>query len=73
MAISKHGSRALESLFKMSTMEFKVKIMEELSNKSQLLNSSMFGTLIAQKLNVELYKKSFNSWKSSIEKAIKIK
>lgn len=47
--------------------------MEELSNKSQILNSTMFGQVILTKLKVELYKKSFHNWKSAIEKEEKTK
>lgn len=47
--------------------------MEELSDKSQILNSSLFGQLIADKLRVELYKKSFQSWKTSLDKEEKSK
>lgn len=73
LAISKHGSRALEKIFFASATEQKVKIMEELSNKSQILNSTMFGQVILTKLKVELYKKSFHNWKSAIEKEEKTK
>ncbi|XP_077302700.1 nucleolar protein 9 [Arctopsyche grandis] len=72
-ATAKYGSRALEKIFSMSAIEQKVKIMEELSNKSQILNSTMFGQLILTKLKVELYKKSFQNWKASLDKEEKTK
>lgn len=73
LAVSKYGSRALEKIFFAAATDQKVKIMEELCHKSQILNSTMFGQFILTKLKVELYKKSFHNWKSSIEKEEKTK
>lgn len=73
LAISKYGSRALEKIFGVSSIEMKKLIMEELSNKSQLLNSTMFGQLISTNLKVDLYKKSFQTWKTAMDKESKVK
>ncbi|XP_073948705.1 nucleolar protein 9-like [Choristoneura fumiferana] len=62
LALSQHGSRALERIFDAASLEQKVKIMTEMSDKSNLLNSTKFGRLVAAKLDVEGFKASQKKW-----------
>ncbi|CAB3229303.1 unnamed protein product [Arctia plantaginis] len=68
LALSQYGSRALEQVFTVATLEQKLKIMAELSDKSNLLNSTNFGRLIATKLDVATYKLSQKKWEESWKK-----
>ncbi|CAH0717576.1 unnamed protein product, partial [Brenthis ino] len=65
LALSQHGSRAFEQIFEAATIEQKVKIMTELSDKSNLLNSTNYGRLIATKLDVNTFKLSQKNWEQS--------
>ncbi|XP_047505968.1 nucleolar protein 9 [Pieris napi] len=65
LAMSQHGSRAFERIYESASNEQKVKIMAELSEKSNLLNSTNFGRLIATKLDVAGFKLSQNKWEQS--------
>ncbi|CAF4860604.1 unnamed protein product [Pieris macdunnoughi] len=65
LAMSQHGSRAFEKIYESASNEQKVKIMAELSEKSNLLNSTNFGRLIATKLDVAGFKLSQNKWEQS--------
>lgn len=68
LALSQYGSRALEQVFTVASLEQKLKIMSELSDKSNLLNSTTFGRLIATKLDVATYKLSQKKWEESWKK-----
>ncbi|XP_052743504.1 nucleolar protein 9 [Bicyclus anynana] len=65
MALSQYGSRAFEKVFEVASLEQKVKIMTELSDKSNLLNSTNCGRLIAAKLDVATFKTSQKQWEKS--------
>ncbi|CAG4968955.1 unnamed protein product [Colias eurytheme] len=58
LAMSQYGSRAFEKIYEASSNEQKIKIMAELSDKSNLLNSTVCGRLIATKLDVATFKLS---------------
>ncbi|KAJ0171267.1 hypothetical protein K1T71_012817 [Dendrolimus kikuchii] len=68
LALSQYGSRAFEQIFEVATLEQKVKIMTELSDKSNLLNSTNYGRLIAGKLDVATFKMSQKKWEQSWKK-----
>ncbi|XP_075985399.1 nucleolar protein 9 [Anticarsia gemmatalis] len=68
LALSQYGSRAFEQVFAVATMEQKLKIMTELSDKSNLLNSTNYGRLIATKLDVATYKLSQKKWEETWKK-----
>ncbi|XP_046973540.1 nucleolar protein 9 [Vanessa cardui] len=68
LALSQHGSRAFEQIFEASSPEQKVKIMTELSDKSNLLNSTNYGRLIATKLDLNTFKVSQKKWEESRKK-----
>ncbi|OWR41695.1 hypothetical protein KGM_213376 [Danaus plexippus plexippus] len=65
MAISQYGSRAFEQVFEAASMEQKVKIMKEMSDKSNLLNTTSYGRLIATKLDISTFKASQKKWEQS--------
>ncbi|CAH2097326.1 unnamed protein product [Euphydryas editha] len=68
LALSQHGSRAFEQIFEAASPEQKVKIMTEISDKSNLLNSTNYGRLIATKLDVNTFKVSQKKWEESRKK-----
>lgn len=68
LALSQYGSRAFEQVFTAASMEQKIKIMTELSDKSNLLNSTKFGRLIAAKLDVATFKLSQKKWEETWKK-----
>ncbi|XP_045761936.1 nucleolar protein 9 isoform X2 [Maniola jurtina] len=65
LALSQHGSRAFEQIFEAASMEQKIKIMSEISDKSNLLNSTNYGRLIAAKLDVATFKTSQKTWENN--------
>lgn len=68
LALSQHGSRAFEQIFSVASMEQKLKIMTEISEKSNLLNGSAYGRLIADKLHVAAFKTSQKKWEDAWRK-----
>lgn len=68
MAMSKHGSRAVEKLFDASTDSQKIRIVKELAEKLNQLNSTPTGRLINYKFRVETYKLSPAQWKAAFNK-----
>ncbi|CAH0597091.1 unnamed protein product [Chrysodeixis includens] len=68
IALSQYGSRAFEKIFEVASPEQKVKIMTELADKSNLLNSTTYGRLIATKLDVATFKLSQKKWEESWKK-----
>ncbi|VVC86378.1 unnamed protein product, partial [Leptidea sinapis] len=64
LALSQYGSRAFEQVYQVASNEQKVKIMTELSDKSNLLNSSSYGKLLATKYDVAMFKQSQTKWES---------
>ncbi|XP_053618635.1 nucleolar protein 9 [Plodia interpunctella] len=65
LALSQYGSRSFEKLYEAASSEQKVKIMTEISDKSNLLNSTPFGRLIAGKLDVDTFKLSQKKWEQT--------
>ncbi|XP_013201009.2 nucleolar protein 9 [Amyelois transitella] len=65
LALSQYGSRAFEQLFQAASDEQKLKMMAEISDKSNLLNSTPFGRLVAGKLDVETFKLSQKKWEQA--------
>ncbi|XP_026728559.1 nucleolar protein 9 [Trichoplusia ni] len=68
IALSQYGSRAFEQIFQVASPEQKIKIMTELADKSNLLNSTTYGRLIATKLDVATFKLSQKKWEESWKK-----
>ncbi|XP_061723870.1 nucleolar protein 9 [Cydia pomonella] len=67
LALSQHGSRALERIFEAASRDQKVRIMAELADKSNLLNSTKFGRVVAAKLDVEGFKKGQKQWEQKFK------
>ncbi|KAL0811657.1 hypothetical protein ABMA28_009107 [Loxostege sticticalis] len=65
LALSQHGSRAFEQIFESASPEQQVKVMTEISDKSNLLNSTNYGRIIAAKLDVATFKLSQSKWEQS--------
>lgn len=63
MACSKHGSRALESLYAVSSLKNQMKIMEELASKEGLVTGTEVGRIIANKYALDLFNHRRNEWK----------
>ncbi|KAJ2938927.1 hypothetical protein O0L34_g17738 [Tuta absoluta] len=68
LALSQYGSRAFEQIFQACSQEQRIKIMTELSDKSNLLNSTQYGRLIATKLDVATFKLSQKNWEEAWKK-----
>ena len=68
LALSQYGSRAFEQVFHIASAEQKLKNMTELSEKSNLLNSTAYGRLVAGKLEVETFKLSQKKWEQMWKK-----
>ncbi|XP_045540451.1 nucleolar protein 9 [Papilio machaon] len=71
LALSQHGSRAFEQIFEASSPEQQVAIMTELSDKSNLLNGSQYGRIIATKYDLNTFKLSQKAWEKARKKAKK--
>lgn len=69
MALSQYGSRAFEKIFQAASPEQRLKIMAELADKSNLLNGTQYGKLIAAKLDVPAFKISQKKWEESWTKS----
>ncbi|KAJ6647162.1 Nucleolar protein 9 [Pseudolycoriella hygida] len=72
MAITKHGSRAVEALFEAAGDNQRTRIVKELAEKINQLNGSPSGRLLNYKFRVDTYRLSPAQWKSSINKESKI-
>uniref|UniRef100_A0A1Q3EYA6 Putative rna-binding protein n=1 Tax=Culex tarsalis TaxID=7177 RepID=A0A1Q3EYA6_CULTA len=64
LALSAHGSRALELLYGAASPAQKESIVKELSGRVAQLNSKPWGTIINRKLAVESYRKNPTAWKN---------
>ncbi|XP_065369297.1 nucleolar protein 9 [Calliphora vicina] len=67
LAITKFGSRVVESCFAAAHETQKPKIVKELADKSNKLKGSPFGKLINHKLRVDTYRLSAEQWKASLQ------
>ncbi|ERL90018.1 nucleolar protein 9 [Dendroctonus ponderosae] len=67
LAVSKYGSRAFEAIWNVANIKGKLQIMQELLHKEQLWCNSQFGKIIASKVNLALFKRNKETWKSAIE------
>ena len=67
LAITKFGSRVVESCFASAQEAQKGKIVKELADKSNMLKGSPFGNLINHKLRVDTYRLSATQWKASYQ------
>lgn len=72
MAISKHGSWAVEKLFNCAPDAQKVRIVKELSEKHNQLNGSPFGRLLNHKFHIDTYRLSPDQWRASLNKESKV-
>lgn len=68
LATSKHGSRALDALWKVASVKTRSMIGEELLVKEQALASNMFGRIITERYALQLLKKQKADWKDEQEK-----
>ncbi|GBP23694.1 Nucleolar protein 9 [Eumeta japonica] len=68
LALSQYGSLAFEAIFSSSSQEQKIKIMTEISDKSNLLHSTKYGKMVFTKLKVDVFKLSQEKWKNTLNK-----
>lgn len=68
LATSKHGSRALDALWKVANIKMRMTIGEELLQKEAALSSNMFGRIIMDRYALPLLKKQKGDWKDQQEK-----
>lgn len=71
LAVSKYGSRSLEAILNVAQGKQKMQIMDELSYKDASWTSAEFGRIIAGKLNIQLYKRNKDEWKTFMGKSEK--
>ncbi|XP_076268838.1 nucleolar protein 9 [Rhynchophorus ferrugineus] len=72
LAASKYGSRSFEAIWSVANMKAKLHIMEELSNKDGSWSNSEHGKIIAAKINLALYKRNKENWKTSFNKGLNV-
>lgn len=72
LAISRHGSRAVEAMFEASGDNQRNRIVKELSEKINLLKGSPTGRLLNYKYRVETYILSPVQWKASFNREQKV-
>ncbi|EFA07079.1 nucleolar protein 9 [Tribolium castaneum] len=66
LASSKFGSRSFEAIWNAANLKNKLAIMEELVYKDGSWSSSQYGKIIANKINLALYKRNKEEWKNSL-------
>ncbi|XP_055692898.1 uncharacterized protein LOC129795537 [Lutzomyia longipalpis] len=71
LAINKFGSRSIERLFEASSSELRCKIIAELAEKINKLQSTPFGFIVSKKLHVAEYKQNAKRWNSIYNKGHK--
>ncbi|XP_059622766.1 nucleolar protein 9 [Phlebotomus argentipes] len=62
LAVNKFGSRTVERLFEASAPEVRQRIVAELTEKMNKLQSTQFGFIVSKKLHVEEFKQSQKRW-----------
>lgn len=68
LASTKYGSRSFDVIWNVCNLKQKLHIMNELSYKDALWSNTEYGKNIAWKLNINLYKRNVESWKTSLNK-----
>lgn len=71
MAISKHGSWAVEKFFNAAADSQKARIVKELAEKQNQLNGCPSGRLLNHKLHVDTYRLSPEQWRTAFNKESK--
>lgn len=72
MAISRHGSWAVEKFFNCAGDSQKARIVKELAEKQNQLNGSPSGRLLNFKFHIDKYRLSPEQWRTSINKENKV-
>ncbi|KAI4467168.1 nucleolar protein 9 [Holotrichia oblita] len=73
LASTKYGSRSFEAIWNACNMKFKINIMDELVYKDAAWSNTEHGKIIASKINLVLYKRNKEEWKSSLNNVNKLK
>lgn len=68
LATSKYGSRSFEAIWSIANLKTKLQIMDELSHKDASWSNSEHGKIIANKVNLSLFKRNREDWKNSFNK-----
>lgn len=63
LACTKHGSRSLDAIWDVANLKQKILIMDELSAKEPIMNSNQYGSILASKYYLPLYKHQENEWR----------
>ena len=69
MALSKNGSHVIEKIYELSAEPQKELIVKELAERLNQLNGSASGRIVSYKLNVSVYSRNVNQWKSFLTKS----
>lgn len=72
MAATKYGSRAFEALWSAANFKAKLAIMDELSHKDGAWANTEFGRIVANKVNLALYKRNREDWKNHLNRGSKV-
>ncbi|RZC39239.1 hypothetical protein BDFB_004216 [Asbolus verrucosus] len=72
LASTKYGSRSFEAIWNAANIKNKLSIMEELAYKDASWSNSEYGKIIANKINLVLYKRNKEEWKSSLNTVNKV-
>ncbi|KAJ3648045.1 hypothetical protein Zmor_019881 [Zophobas morio] len=73
LASSKYGSRSFEALWNAANIKNKLFILEELAHKDGAWSNSEHGKIIANKVNLVLFKRNKEEWKNSLNSTNKAK
>ncbi|XP_067633583.1 nucleolar protein 9 [Eurosta solidaginis] len=66
LAITKFGSRVVDSCYAAAQESLKARIVKELADKVNMLKGSPFGNLLYSKFRIETYKLSATQWMASL-------
>lgn len=62
LACSKHGSRALDSLWDSLPLKLRTMLAEELAPKETILNSNQFGRILVNHYGLTLFRHKRSEW-----------
>lgn len=72
LAGTRYGSRAFEALWSVANLSMRFSVMDELSCRDSKWLNSEYGTIIASKVNLPLYKRNKSEWKNYLNKGNKV-
>ncbi|XP_022913742.2 nucleolar protein 9 [Onthophagus taurus] len=72
LAGTKYGSRSFEAIWNVCGVKYKLNIIQELAQKDGLWSNSECGKIVANKIDLALFKRNKEEWKNSLNKVDKV-